>query len=271
MAVVKRWVAVGASAAMLAGGLVLNGPAAVAATNDPACVQASSQFHPALGAAGITVASIVELEEASAAATAAHAHSEALREAAAGELWAQMDVVSRADDAARPALLAAEEALRVAQASGDEEAIAAAEEQLAAAQAQLAPIEAQADELMAALAVALGTPEVVAAQHALDAAYHELETLRASLGLDEASASRLLGLAGQARAACGDLTVGSPVTAPVSPAPVAVNPGLNVDTAVPSAAGRAPGPGLLAGSTGLVVAALGGAATWKRRSRRGRA
>lgn len=125
----------------------------------------------------------------------------------------------RADAEARPALLAAEEALRVAQASGDAAAIAAAEEQLTAARAALAPIEAQAAEIANALGVALGDPEVVAAQQALDAAYDELETFRAGSGLDEESANHLLGPADQVRDACGELTAGLSAVGSGAPVP----------------------------------------------------
>ncbi|KUG52937.1 hypothetical protein AVL61_11985 [Kocuria rosea subsp. polaris] len=280
MVAVTKWVTAGASAAVLGGGLMLGGPAAVAATDDPACVQTSGHFTEVLGAYGITVASVVELAETSAAAADAHTRSEALREAAAGELWAQLGIVDRADDEARPALLAAEEALRVAQASGNAAAISAAEDQLTAARAALAPIEAQAAELMDALGVALSAPEVVASQHALDAAYHELETLRSGLGLDEASAHQLVGLADQVRDLCGDLADGppvvdagepvaapEPVATPPASGPVAVNPGLNMDTAVSAEADGTSGPvtaGLLAV---LAIALIGGAVA--RRSRSG--
>ncbi|MEX5234971.1 hypothetical protein [Kocuria arenosa] len=284
MVAVKKRVTAGSLAAVLAGGLMLGGPAAVAATDDPACVQASGHFTEVLGAYGITVASVVELEEASAAAAAAHAQSESLREAAAGELWAQLKIVDQADDEARPALLAAEEALRVAQASGDAEAITAAEDQLAAAQAALAPIEAQAAEIMDALGVALSAPEVVAAQQALDAAYYDLETLRSSLGLDEASANQLVGLADQVRDVCGELTAGPPAVDPGAPvvapepvatppasAPVAVNPGLNMDTAVSAEADGASGATTVGLLVVLAIAVIGGATAWRICTRSGRA
>ncbi|MEX5298441.1 hypothetical protein RCG67_06640 [Kocuria sp. CPCC 205292] len=280
MVAVTKWVTAGFSAAVLAGGLMLGGPAAVAATDDPACVQASGHFAEVLGAYGITAASVVELEEAASAAADAHARSEALREAAAGELWAQLRIVDQADDEARPALLAAEEALRVAQASGNATAISSAEEQLAAARAALAPIEAQAAELMDALGAALSAPEVVASQSALDAAYQELETLRSGLGLDEASAHQLVGLADQVRDLCGDLAAGPPVVdagepvaapepVPTPPAsdPVAVNPGLNMDTAVSAEAGGPSGAATAGLPVVLAIALIGGAAA--RRSRSG--
>ncbi|WP_424348376.1 hypothetical protein [Kocuria sp. CH-021] len=282
MVAVTKWVTAGSSTAVLAGGLMLGGPAAVAATDDPACVQTSGRFTEALGAYGITVASVVELEETSAAAADAHTRSEALREAAAGELWAQLGIVDRADDEARPALSAAEEALRVAQASGNAAAISAAEDQLTAARAALAPIEAQAAELMDALGVALSAPEVVASQHALDAAYHELETLRSGLGLDEASALQLVGLADQVRDLCGDLADGppvvdagepvaapEPVATPPASGPVAVNPGLNMDTGVSAEADGTSGAATAGLLAVLAIALIGGAVA--RRSRSGRA
>ena len=49
----KTWAATGATAAMLAGGLLLGAPAAVAAPGDPACLQATAQLDAALAGAGL--------------------------------------------------------------------------------------------------------------------------------------------------------------------------------------------------------------------------
>jgi hypothetical protein len=248
---VKGWVAAGSSATLLLGGLVLGAPAAVAAPGDAACLQASGQFNAALVAAGITAGSVTQLEQAAEAVVVAEEQYFALLDAAAGDLYAQLET--------------ALEDLDAAEAAGDPEAVTAT--------------EARVLELEAALELALDTPEILAAEQVLYDTTDALDAQLSVLALDEASSERLLALFKQFLAACEGVGGGAPVTAPVgnpvAPAPVApapaapapapdapvtvepvviaapaapapaasvaVNPGLNIQTA--AGAEREPHPG----------------------------
>lgn len=219
MTAVTRWVAAGSSATMLAGSLFLGAPPALAAPGDEACLQASGQLHTALAAVGITLESVTQFEQAAAAVAAAEAELNALVEAAAGPLLGELEV--------------AWAALETAQASGDPAAVEAAEATVAALEAELE--------------VLLDTPEIIAAQEALDAAFLALESLPLfSAAPDQATVDALLALFKQFLAACEEATGDTPVVAPVvqpvlAPGPEA--PVVPVAPAVPvEAAPLAPAP-----------------------------
>lgn len=211
---VKGWVAAGSSATLLVGGLVLGAPAAVAAPTDAACLQASGQFTAALAAAGITPASVTQLELAAEAVVVAEEQYFLLADAAAGELDVQLE--------------AAWAELETAETAEDPEAITAAETRIA--------------ELEAAILLALDTPEILAAEQTLNAATKTLDAQLNMLALDEATAEQILVLFKQFLAACDGAGIGAPVTtpvvapapaAPVAPAPVVTTPA-PVPVAVPA-------------------------------------
>ncbi|MFI7481828.1 hypothetical protein ACH9EU_05355 [Kocuria sp. M1R5S2] len=270
MTAAKTWAAAGSAATMLAGGLLLGAPAAVAAPGDPACVQAAGQFDAALTGAGLTPDSLMALDASAEAVAAAEALYATLVEGAGGPSLQELE--------------AAAAALVAAQQSGDPQAVAAAEARLA--------------ELEAALTAALESVDPAVAQQALTEAAARFEALLAAVGLDEATVNGLLVLLEQAVVACegtvpqAPVVAPAPVTAPVAPAPVAapvapapvapvpaaaaapgeaaavaVNPGLNMQTAA-SEAGPGPGAGLLAVLLTAGVAVLGTIALLVRRRAR---
>ncbi|MEX5303157.1 hypothetical protein [Kocuria sabuli] len=252
MPVLTRWVAAG-SAAVLAGGLLLGGPAAVAAPEDAACAAASAQLDAALAATGASPAALTQMEETITAMAVSQSTYDALTEAAGGSVLAELNAVEAQREAAVRA--------------GDAEAAQAA--------------GARIDELLPLLYPLLDTPEINMVRASLQAGQLAFATLIKALSLGEATAENLIALAlAQARhGACGtDSLPGSPGTppsvpaepavpeapvvpaapaAPADPAPVAVNPGLNLQTAAAE-----PGPpaglaaGLLAAGTALPVRAL---------------
>lgn len=249
----RRWTTAGATAAVLAGGLLIGAPAASAAPGEAACLEAAAQFETALAGTGITAESLAQLELSAEAVAAAQAQYATLVGGAGG-----------------PSLVDLEQAaqqLALAQESGDPAAVAAA-------QARLAELEAQ-------LTTALEGLDPAVVEQALADSTVVFQDLLGQLGLTEATAGQLLGLLEQAAAACG--TAPTPVTpvapapiapAPVAPAPVveapvvevpaapaetapaAVNPGLDIQTAV---AVERSGAGLFAAAAGMI--ALGTAAT----------
>lgn len=266
----KTWAATGATAAMLAGGLFLGAPAAVAAPGDPACLQATAQLDAALAGAGLTPESLGALDVSAEAVAAAEAQYAALVGGAGGPSLQELE-------AAAAALMAAQE-------SGDPEAVAQAEARLV--------------ELDQQLTAALGTLDPAVVEQALADAAVTLEALLAELALDEATVNQLLVLLEQAVVACEGPAAPAPgvapeVAAPVLPAPVeavpveaapapvvaapvqapaeavpaAVNPGLNMQTAAAEPEQR-PGTGLLAGLLAAGTAAgAAGALHLRRRSR----
>ncbi|MFI7744159.1 hypothetical protein [Kocuria rhizosphaericola] len=279
----KTWAATGATAAMLAGGLFLGAPAAVAAPGDPACLQATAQLDAALTGAGLTPDSLAALGSSAEAVAAAEAQYAALVGGAGGPSLQELE-------AAGAALMAAQE-------SGDPEAIAQAEARLV--------------ELDQELAAALGTLDPAVAEQALADAAVSFEALLAQLALDEATVNQFLVLLEQAVVACEGPAAPAPaapvvpvvpapvvapvvpappapaeaapveaaplevapapvapvVAAPVETAPVAVNPGLNLQTAAAEPEQR-PGSGLLAGLLAAGTAAsAAGALRLRRRSR----
>lgn len=222
MTAVSKWVAAGSSAAVFAGGLFLGTPTAAAAPGNAACQQAFNQYESALGAAGITQATVADLEstvDAAAAAEAAYMPLQQVVDDAEAAL-AAAETQLAADEAAKDA---AEEALEEAQAAGDPEAIEAA--QVAYETADEArgdsrdAVELRESELNAALVA----PELIQARDALDAAVANFEALLAAVSLDEASATSLMGLFEAYLTACNpdspgvDPAVTPPVTPPVVP------------------------------------------------------
>ena len=203
----KGWIAAGSSATLLVGGLVLGAPAAVAAPDDAACLQASGRFTTALAAAGITTVSVGQLEQAAEAVVVAEERYFALTDAAAGDLELQLE--------------AAWAELDAAEAAEDPEAVAAAETRIA--------------DLETAVELALGTPEIAAAEQALFDATDALDVQLSMLALDDATAEQILALFQQFLAACDGAGTGAPdatpvvapapvPAAPIAPAPVATTP-----------------------------------------------
>lgn len=278
MTAVSKWVAAGSSAAVLAGGLLLGAPAAVAAPGDAACLQASSQFEAALSAAGITEESVALLEASSQAAAEAEATYLALLESAGAGPRAAFDAATAELEAARAVKDAAEEALADAEDSGDPTAIAEAQAAKDAAETAEDDAEQAALDLEAAYTAAISSPEILAAQGAMDTAVADFEAALAAVSLDDATAAGLSGLFEAFLAACNedavvvDAVVSSPgsttpvVTKPVTAGPtgagnaaaaVATNKGLNVQTAATAEPGVHPGLALLAGllAAGIAVPA----------------
>lgn len=281
MTAVSKWVAAGSSAAVLAGGLFLGTPAAVAAPGDAVCLQASSQFEAALSAAGITEASVAQIEATSQAAATAQGAYAALVEAATADESAAVAAAVDGLEAARAAADAAEAAAEDAEDSGapDAEALAtaAAEAEAAADAAELALQDSQD-----AYNAALDTPEINEALGALEAAARDFEAALAAVSLDDASAAGITGLFEAFLTACNGVdpvvtppgsttpVVAKPVT--VTPAgagsavpAVATNKGLNVQTAASAEPGVHPGLALLAG---LLAAGIAVPATVALRMRR---
>lgn len=270
----KTWAATGATAAMLAGGLLLGAPAAVAAPGDPACLQATAQLDAALAGAGLTPESLGALDLSAEAVAAAEAQYAALVEGAGGPSLQELE--------------AAAAALMTAQESGDAEAVALAEARLV--------------ELDQQLTIALGTLDPAVAEQAVAEAAVAFEALLAELALDESAVDQFLVLLEQAVLACEAPAAPAPVApvlpAPAEPAPapvvaapveaapvvaapveaapvevpaetapVEVNPGLNMQTAVAEPEQR-PGAGLAAGLLAAGIAAsAAGALRLRRRSR----
>ncbi|WP_426120513.1 hypothetical protein [Kocuria sp. LHG3120] len=270
----KTWAATGATAAMLAGGLLLGAPAAVAAPGDPACLQATAQLDAALAGAGLSPESLGALDLSAEAVAAAEAQYAALVEGAGGPSLQELE--------------AAAAALMVAQESGDAEAVALAEARLV--------------ELDQQLTMALGTLDPAVAEQAVAEAAVAFEALLAELALDESAVDQFLVLLEQAVLACEAPAAPAPVApvlpAPAEPAPapvvaapveaapvvaapveaapvevpaetapVEVNPGLNMQTAVAEPEQR-PGPGLAAGLLAAGIAASAAGALRLRRRRR---
>jgi hypothetical protein len=288
---VSKWVAAGSSAAVFAGGLFIGAPTAAAAPGDAACVQASTQFEAALSAAGITEATIADLESKAAATADAEAGYLAMVEAAGAVPAAELATAQAALDDAIAATDAAEAAEEDAEDSGDPAAISAAQDATEAAEeAEDATRQAVAD-LTAAYDAAVNTPEIIAARDAFNAAAADFDAALATVSLDETSAADLAGLFEAFLAACNPDSTGvdpvtppvaAPVTAPGSTTPavanavnvtpagggnasVATNKGLNVQTAAEAEPGVHPGLALLAG---LLAAGIAVPATVAMRMRR---
>ncbi|MFC3298178.1 hypothetical protein FJV46_09490 [Arthrobacter agilis] len=268
MIVARKWVAAGSTATLLAGGLFLGAPMASAAPGDAACLQASTQFNAALGAAGVDVAFVNNFEAATAAVvTAAETYAAAVAAAESSDaaVTAQAAVVkAEADYEAATALVATAQANydAVFEASADpsiDPGVVAAQNDLTLALAAQATASNIGLAATAALEAALNTPAVMEAEAALETAGANADALLAQLSGNEALAAELLGLFKAFLAACDASAIGvDPVTpvvvVPVAPAPAApvapvtpgagtgngvvaptgTNKGLNVQTAVVS-------------------------------------
>ena len=209
MTAARTWAAAGASATILTGGLLLGAPAAVAAPGDAACMEATAQFETALAETGLAAEALTALEQSAGALAALEAQYAAVVEGAGGPSLQELE--------------AAGLALVRAQQSGDPAAIAEA--------------EARILELESALTAALGGLDpAVAEQAALEAAT-AFEEILAGLSIDEATAERLLLLLQQVAVAC-EGAVGTPVAAPVTP--VVPDPAVPGAPAVPAPAPAAP-------------------------------
>ncbi len=278
MTVVSKWVAAGSSAAVLAGGLFLGAPTAAAAPGDAACLQASTQFEAALSAAGITEATIAQLESSAEAAAAAEAAYIALVEAATAGMVAELEEAEVKLEDAIAATAAAENAFEEAKGSGDPAVLAEAEAAKEAAVGAEDKAQQAVTDLTAAYEAAISTPEILEAEDALTAAVAEFETVLSTVSLDETSAASLMGLFEAFLAACNPDAIGVdpvgtlPVTAPGNTVPTATNPvsstpvgggtvtvatnkGLNVQTAAEAEPATHPGLALLAGllAAGIAV------------------
>lgn len=283
MTALSKWVAAGSSAAVFAGGLFLGAPTAAAAPGDPACQQASTQFEGALSAAGITEATVADLESKAAVAADAETGYLSLVEAAGAVPAAELATAQAALDDAITATADAEAAEEEAEDSGDPAAISAAEDATEAAEEAEDTARQAVADLTAAYDAAINTPEVIEARDASNAAAADFDAALAAVSLDEATAADLGGLFEAFLAACNpdaggvDPAVTPPVTVPAAPGSttpavanavsvtpagggtpaVATNKGLNVQTSAQAEPGVHPGLALLAGllAAGIAVPA----------------
>ncbi|MDQ0870139.1 enamine deaminase RidA (YjgF/YER057c/UK114 family) [Arthrobacter sp. V1I9] len=289
MTVVSKWVAAGSSAAVFAGGLFLGVPTAAAAPGEAACLQASTQFEAALAAAGITEATVAQLESFAEAAAAAEAAYIALVEAATAGMVAELEEAEVNLEDAIAATAAAEDALEEAQGSGDPAVLAEAKAAKEAAEDAEDNAQQAVDDLTAAYEAAITAPEILEAENALNAAVAEFETVLSTVTLNETSAANLMGLFEAFLAACNPDAIGvDPVGTPpgntvptatnqVSSTPVgggtvtvATNKGLNVQTAAEVEPATHPGLALLAGLLAAGIAVPSTVAMRMRRLERSR-
>lgn len=273
MIVNRKWVAAGSTATLLAGGLLLGAPAASAAPGDDACLQASTQFNAALGAAGVNAGFVNQFEAATAAAVAAAQNLAAVSaslnlDALAAEAGrtslnaglAQL-AVENAEAAVQTALTAATEE----DTDGDgnpenDQRVIDARAALAAASEQETLAVQAAVAASAALEAAAADPALVAAQAQLEAAAAQADALLAQLSGDAVLAQQLLDLFEAFLAACSANAIGvDPAALPAAPAAPGAgvtasagsNRGLNVQTA---AAEDSPAAALIAALLAVGVA-----------------
>ncbi|MBG6218208.1 hypothetical protein IWX75_002689 [Arthrobacter sp. CAN_A6] len=260
MTVTKKWVAAGSTATLLAGGLFLGAPMASAAPGDAACLQASTKFNAALGAAGIDVVFVNQLELATAAVVATAENLEVVSQAAltseaAVTAEAQLPIAEGAVIAAEEVVLGAEAVLVQTEADAlvadpeadpnQNEAVIAAQQGLLGAQADLEIAVADAEVVFAAYEAAVYTPEVQAAEAAFIEASEEAGAFVALLGGDDAAAAEILALFKAFLAACDASAIGvDPVTPVTVPAPVApvITPAAPVTRVAPVAKGAPVAP-----------------------------
>ncbi|AUZ88987.1 hypothetical protein CVO76_16045 [Arthrobacter agilis] len=243
MIVAKKWVAAGSTATLLAGGLFLGAPMASAAPGDAACLQASTQFNAALGAAGVDLTFVSQFETVTAAVVTAAANAEAAYAAAVASeaaVTAQAAVdKAEADYETATGLVATEEgeykiafdAAVAADQQGDgnplnDEAVVAAQGELTLALAAQATVSNNGTAAAAALEAALNTQPVIDAENALLTASQQADALLQQLSGDAVLAQQLLDLFKAFLAACDAGAIGvdpvTPVVVPAAPvAPVA--------------------------------------------------
>ena len=235
MTAVKRWAAAGSSAALLAGGLFLGAPAAVAAPDDP-CLAASAQAYTTLAGAGMSSEEMTRVLEAGAAVHAAGAAFNAL--------------VTDAD--ARARLQGAQMELETAVQNEDRQAAQAAWYRIL--------------ELQEAEAAAVGTAEIAAAHQASADAAAAFQSVVVDSPLLMRDAAEVLGMFYQVAAHC-ETPTGEPVST-TDGAPAAQdegrNQGINMQTAEEA---QRPGPGLLAALVVAAVTLSTAGALWLRRRR----
>lgn len=253
MIVTKKWVAAGSTATLLAGGLFFGAPMASAAPGDAACLQASTQFNAALGAAGVDVNFVNQFEAVTAEVVVAAENLFAV--SASLNLDALILAAEEASDIAAQAQLDVEEAQIAVDAAvalateedvdgdgdpeNDQRVIDARAALAAAADAETVAVNASLAATAAAEA-ALADPALIAAEAELEAVSLEADALLAQLSGDEALAAELLALFKAFLVACDASAIG---VDPVTPTPVVnqaptvtptgTNRGLNVQTAVP--------------------------------------
>jgi hypothetical protein len=238
MIVAKKWVAAGSTATLLAGGLFLGAPAATAAPGDAVCLDASVQFNAALGAAGIDLAFVSQLEVAVANIVSATENFLAVT------VELDLEGLSLAADEAVLAADAAGEEYITAQAAADvafESSVFVDAEGNPAPESDPAVIDLQiladaayerslvadgvAEAAVAAFNGAIATDAYVTAEANLDAAALEADTLIAQLGGDDVLAAEIVSLFKAFLAACDAGAIGvdpaTPIAVPVAPvAPV---------------------------------------------------
>jgi hypothetical protein len=264
MIVTKKWIAAGSTATLLAGGLFLGAPMASAAPGDADCLKASVQFNAALGAAGVDVGFVNQLEAATAAVVAAADNAVAvalslnldvlIEEAETTNLLAEdaqlaVEVAQLAVDAAPGAVVDAQAAVDVALAASvpteypdpeTDPAVVSARAALVAAEAAVVTAGTQLDAARvqetaaveaaltagAAADAALSDPALALAEEQLIAAGEAADSLLAQLSGNEALAAEILALFKGFLAACDASAIGvDPVTPVVVPAvPVAPAP-----------------------------------------------
>ncbi|MHA7145754.1 hypothetical protein ACX80U_13665 [Arthrobacter sp. TmT3-37] len=270
MIVAKKWVAAGSTATLLAGGLFLGAPMASAAPGDAACLQASTQFNAALGAAGVDLTFVTQFETVTAAVVTEGEKLVAVT--------ASLNLDALVAEADRTDLLAGEAQLAVENAKiAVEAAVAAAIEKdeqgdgnpendklVTDARANLLAVSLQESTAVeaavaaaAAAELALNDPALLEAQGNLEEASVAAQNLLQQLSGDAVLAQQLLDLFKAFLAACDAGAIGvdpvtpvvvpaapvapvAPVAAPAAPvtpgavvkAPAGTNKGLNVQTAV---------------------------------------
>ena len=235
MTAAKRWAAAGSSAAVLAGGLFLGAPAAVAAPDD-ACLAASAQAYTTLTGAGMSSDEMARVLEAGAAVHTAAAEFNAL--------------VTDAD--ARADLQAAQTQLETAVQSEDRRAAQEAWYRILGLQ------EAQV--------AAVGTAEIAAAHQVSADAAAAFQRVVVDSPLLMRDAGELLGMFFQVATHCEAATGEPAVTTDgtLGAQDQGRNQGINMQTAEEA---QRPGPGLLAGLVVAAVTLTAAAALWLRRGR----
>ncbi len=267
MIVAKKWAAAGSTATLLAGGLFLGAPAATAAPGDAVCLDASVQFNAALGAAGIDLTFVSQLEVAVANIVSATENFLAV------SVELNLEGLGLAADAAVVAAEEAEAAYFVARTEvadavaqfeldGSQELadrVVTAQEAENVAYNQLVAADDVAEPAVTAFNNALLTDAYVAAEANLDAAAFEADTLIAQLGGDEVLAAQIVELFKAFLAACDASAIGVdpvvPIAVPVTPvvpvAPVAPAPVVtDVTVVTPAPVVVTPAPVVVAPVTG---------------------
>ena len=269
MNVGKKWVAAGSTATLLAGGLFLGAPAATAAPGDQACLAASTQFNAALGAAGIDLAFVNQLEAAVAnvvvatenlLAVSVELNVDGLLQASldANEAAAEAQLVTEQAKAAVQVAIAASTTVDEAGNPAPELDQAVIDARAAEALASQAETEAVALALVAvdAYLAVLENPAVVEVEAAFEDAALKADELVAQLGGDEALAAQIVELFKAFLAACDASAIGVdpvvPIVTPVTPAPVVVTPApeVVVVTPAPEVTVVTPAPVAVAPATG---------------------